>query len=416
MHGAETKDNGFAASRSPHAGPRSLRRPCRGAADAVTCVPHVAAPQPAADPLPARRALLLGLAGAAMAALTISAQIYLSMRGHGHSVARIFVWQLAGWSFWALLAPAVVRQGGRLRREGRRLPRDAPSVAALGLVIIAVHILVIAGLTASIQPFAPAVTYTFEDALVGQFGSLFVVDLFVYVTLLATGSAVAAYQRSVRLELRDSQLQTELARAHLDALRLEIQPHFLFNTLNSIAALIRRGTSDQALDMLLGLGDLMRTTLDRGGEHLVTLGSEIDFTSRYVELQRHRFADRLEVRYDVDAACRDMRVPTFLLQPLVENALHHGVAGTSGHCRIDIGARVEAGRLRVWVADRGAGLPAGFDVRHDAGTGLGNIRARIDRLYGSTARLDVRTSTAGETVAEVIMPAGHVTEPARATA
>ena len=174
----------------------------------------------------------------------------------------------------------------------------------------------ISQLTAWIQPFVPVVTYGFEEALIGQFGSLFVVDLFVYVTLLATGSALAAYQRTVRLELRDSHLQTELARAHLEALRLEIQPHFLFNTLNSIAALIRRGTSDQALAMLLGLSDLMRTTLDRGGENLVTLGSEIDFAGRYVDLQRHRFADRLEVQYDVGESCREISVPTFLLQPL----------------------------------------------------------------------------------------------------
>jgi two-component system, LytTR family, sensor kinase len=371
---------------------------------------------PAAQPFPTRWALLLGFAGAAMAALTISAQIYLSMRGHGHSAARIFVWQLAGWGFWALLAPTVLRQAGRLRREGRRLPRHVPGVAAIGLLIIAVHILVISQLTAWIQPFVPVVTYGFEEALIGQFGSLFVVDLFVYVTLLATGSAFAAYQRTVRLELRDSQLQTELARAHLEALRLEIQPHFLFNTLNSIAALIRRGTSDQALEMLLGLSELMRTTLDRGGENLVTLGAEIDFAGRYVDLQRHRFADRLEVQYDVGESCREMSVPTFLLQPLVENALHHGVARTAGACRLEIGARVEAGRLRVWVADRGAGLPPGFDVRQDAGTGLGNIRARLERLYGSAARLDVRTTAAGETVAEVLVPCAQLTEPVRATA
>ena len=371
---------------------------------------------PLAEPLPTRQALVLGLAGATVAAVTISAQIYLSMRGHGHSGPRIFVWQLAGWGFWALLAPIAIRQGVRLRTAGDRLARQAPGVAGIGLLIIGVHIVVTAQLTAWIQPFVPVVTYDFQQALVGQFGSLFVVDLLVFVMLLATGSAFAAYRRTGRLELRDSQLQTELARAQLEALRLEIQPHFLFNTLNSIAALIRRGSSDQALEMLLGLSELMRTTLARGGEHLVTLGAEIDFASRYVDLQRHRFADRLAVHYDVDAPCRDVNVPTFLLQPLVENALHHGVARTTGRCRLEIGARLEEGLLRVWVADRGAGLPAGFDVRQDAGTGLGNIRARLDRLYGAAARLDVRTTGAGETVAEVTVPAHEVVQPVRATA
>ena len=371
---------------------------------------------PSAERLPTRWALLLGVAGALMAALTISAQVYLSMRGHGHSAARIFLWQLAGWGVWAVLSPTVLRQGGGLRRNGRGLPRHLPKIAAIGLLVIAVHILAIAQLTTWIQPFLPDVTYGFQEALVGQFGSLFVVDLFVYITLLATGSAFAAYKRTLGLELRDSQRQTELVCAQLEALRLEIQPHFLFNTLNAIAALIRRGTNEQALEMLIGLGELMRTTLDRGGENLVTLGAEVEFAGRYVDLQRHRFADRLEVRYDVAAACRDVSVPTFLLQPLVENALHHGIAHASGPCRLEIGARLEADVLRVWVADRGAGLPPGFDLRQDSGTGLGNIRARLEHLYGSAARLDVTTSGAGETVAEVILPSVRGIPPMRASA
>lgn len=376
----------------------------------------MADPMPAAEPLETRWVLLLGFAGAAIAALTISAQIYLSMRGHGHSAVRIFVWQLAGWGFWALLAPTVLRQGGQLRREGRRLPRHLPTVAVIGLLAIAAHIVVISQLTAWIQPFVPVLTYGFQEALVGQFGSLFVVDLFVYVTLLATGSALAAYGRTVGLELRDSQLQTELAWAQLEALRLEIQPHFLFNTLNAIAALIRRGSNDQALEMLLGLGELMRTTLDRAGEHVVALGTEIDFTRRYVELQRNRFSDRLEVLYDVDESCREFTVPTFLLQPLVENALHHGVARKSGPCRLEIGARVTEGRLRVWVSDSGAGLPAGFTVNGNARTGLGNIRARLDRLYGGAARLDVRANGAGVTIADVFLPCTRSTPPVGVTA
>jgi hypothetical protein len=372
-------------------------------------------PGAAADPLPTRWILLLGVAAAAIAALTISAQIYLSMRDHGHSAVRIFAWQLAGWGFWALLAPTVLRLAGRLRREGRRLPRHLPSLMVVGLLMIAAHIIVISQLTVWIQPFVPAVTYGFRQALVGQFGSLFVVDLFVYVTLLATGSALAVYGRTVRLELRDSQLQTELAWAQLEALRLEIQPHFLFNTLNSIAALIRRGSSEQALDMLLGLSELMRTTLDRAGEHVVTLGAEIDFTRRYVDLQQNRFADRLDVHYDLDPSCDGILVPTFLLQPLVENALQHGIARKSGRCRLEIGARLDHGLLHVWVSDSGAGLPPGFTVGRHAGTGLGNTRARLERLYGPAAKLDVRTIGA-DTVADVTLPPAERRQRVRATA
>jgi two-component system LytT family sensor kinase len=369
-----------------------------------------------AEPLRTRWILLFGFAGAAITSLTISAQIYLSMRDHGHSAGRIFLWQLAGWGFWALLAPVAVRRGGALRRDGRVLPQPLLAVIALGLLMIVGHILVISQLTVWIQPFIPAVTYSFQEALVGQFGSLFVVDLFVYGSLLATGFALAAYGRAVGLEVRDAQLQTELAWAQLEALRLEIQPHFLFNTLNGIAALIRRGSNDRALEMLLGLGDLMRTTLDRAGQHVVALGAEIDFTRRYVELQHSRFSDRLEVLYDVDASCRDLTVPTFLLQPLVENALHHGIARKSGPCRLEIGARLADGRLQVWVSDTGAGLPAGFTVNGNARTGLGNTRARLDRLYGSAAHLDVKSNGHGGTVADVFLPCRRAMTPSGAEA
>ena len=130
----------------------------------------------------------------------------------------------------------------------------------------------------------------------------------------------------------------ELARAQLEALRLEIHPHFLFNTLNSIAALIRVKDNSRALEMLLGLSELMRATVDGPRDHLVPLSTEIDFVRRYVDLQRARFADRLDIRWDVDAAALTVPVPTLLLQPLVENAVRHGTAPQSRRCAVTIAA------------------------------------------------------------------------------
>ena len=137
-------------------------------------------------------------------------------------------------------------------------------------------------------------------------------DFLLFVLLLLGGNANAVLQRARRLELRESRLETELARAQLDALRLEIQPHFLFNTLNSIAALIRLKDNHAALKMLLGLSDLMRITVDRPKDHVVPLASEIEFLQRYVGLQQTRFADRLKVEYLIDEECRAIPVPTFL--------------------------------------------------------------------------------------------------------
>ncbi len=146
----------------------------------------------------------------------------------------------------------------------------------------------------------------FITAIRSQFEAQFATDILVFAMLLVLGRTLAVSDHAQQLALRESKLEAELARAHLDALRLEIQPHFLFNTLNSIAALIRLQANDKALDMLLGLGALMRSTLDRPPDHLTPLANEVAFVRQYLDLQRARFGDRLDVQLDVDAGspCR----------------------------------------------------------------------------------------------------------------
>ena len=159
--------------------------------------------------------------------------------------------------------------------------------------------------------------------------------MLVFVLLLVAGNALGAHQRARRLERREARLEVELTRAQLEALRLEIHPHFLFNTLNSITALIRVKDHGRALEMVLGLSELMRATVDGPRDHLVPLSTEIDFVRRYVDLQRARFADRLDICWDVDDAALAVPVPTLLLQPLVENAIRHGAAAQSTPCHRD---------------------------------------------------------------------------------
>ena len=138
--------------------------------------------------------------------------------------------------------------------------------------------------------------------------------------------------------------------------------------------------------------------------HLVPLSEELAFVKRYVDLQRVRFADRLQVSYEVDEDCADLAVPAFMLQPLVENALRHGAAPRPGLCHVRIGARAEHDRLRLWVTDDGVGLPRGFDLGRNAGPGLGNTRSRLAQLYGSAATLDVRAAHAAGTTVEIAVP------------
>ena len=168
--------------------------------------------------------------------------------------------------------------------------------------------------------------------------------------------------------------------------------------------------------MLLGLSELMRATIDRTPSQVTTWPLELAFTKGYIELQQVRFGDRLEVAYTIDAATDACLVPAFLLQPIVENAFRHGIGNKAGRCRLELGAAMAAGRLRVTIRDDGAGVPAGFDLERDAGTGLSNIRTRLQNLYGGPASLSVGAAPGGGTLVVLDLPPEPPAEIARASA
>jgi two-component system, LytTR family, sensor kinase len=417
----------FAAGSGPLAA-KAIAGQLESAYCSLTTVPSPPLPaydDPTADRLgvDARWVTLVGCGAAAAIGTAIAAQVYLSMINHGHAFSRMLAWQVSSWCFWGLAAAFVLRLGSGLsiepsiepsiesRRSGR-----AARVALIGMAFCAVHMIVTAQLTVWFQPFLPLPAPTFGEAFAGQIASTLVVDLLVFGLLLAAGSAIGARHRTRALERREARLEVELARAQLEALRLEIHPHFLFNTLNSIAALIRVKDNPRALEMLLGLGELMRATVDGPRDHLVPLSTEIDFVRRYVDLQRERFADRLDIRWEIDEGSLPVPVPTLLLQPLVENAIRHGAGPQPGRCEMTISARVAGSRLYLRVSDGGAGLPAGFDIARDAGTGLRNTASRLKQLYGDLASLEVRRGDRCGAVVDVIVPSTPVVEPVRTIA
>src|SRR5688572_2078632 len=345
--------------------------------------------------------LVLGTIGAGLLALTVSLQSYLSMLDHGHSFIRMMVWQLCSWSVWALATPTLLRLGERL--SDRRTRAVYGTVAGMAALVIAAHVLVASLSTVLVQPYLPVETFSLQRATLIHVLSI-PADVVVFGILLLIGSSLAVSNRARSLEIRESRLEADLARAQLDALRLEIEPHFLFNTLNSIASLIRTRSTDRALSMLLGLSDLLRATVD-GRHHSTTLGDETEFVKRYIELQQVRFSDRLDVHCSISPESERCAVPTFLLQPLVENAFRHGVAKQSGPCRLEVSALVENGELHVCVRDNGAGLPPDFDVNSHAGTGLRNNTLRLQRIYEGAAGFELGPAHGGGTIARVRLPA-----------
>jgi two-component system, LytTR family, sensor kinase len=346
---------------------------------------------------------MCGFVLAAAAATSASMQTYVSMQTHGHAFGRLLSVELVCWGFWAAVAPLLVAQGSHFADPGRVRAREWRRAVALGVGLIVAHVVANAAAMVTIQPFQPVDTYNFQAALAMEARSMWMFDMLACTIPLLVGYGADAYARAQRLALRESRLEADLARAQLDALRLEIEPHFLFNTLNSIASLIRAESPERALSMLLGLGDLMRSTLDTPGP-TTTLVAELAFVQRYIALQRVRFMDRLSVEYAIQPECELCEVPTFLLQPLVENAFRHGVARRSGPCTIEVSARIDAGRLHIRIRDDGAGLPAGFSVATNAGVGFRNTQSRLERGYGGAASLSVSSRASGGTDVDIVLP------------
>jgi signal transduction histidine kinase len=379
------------------------------------------ATQPARDPLsPAlsirsRTVVVVGAGLAAVLALSIAAQTYLSMRGHGHSFQRILAWQLTAWAFWACAAPFVLRAGGRYTARRPRTVGDVVGLVWLGGLLLGIHSVFAAQLTLWIQPFVPVRSYTFVEAWVSQLPAGFITDLLMYGLLVVLGGAVWSYRRAQELEVRESRLETELARAQLQALRLEVEPHFLFNTLNAITALVRLKDTGRAVDMLVDLGDFMRSNLDRPPDQFVTLETEVAWVKRYIALQQARYGDRLDVHYQLEHDVLESRVPTLLLLPIVENAFRHGLGRQTQRGRLEVSAVRESDSLIVSVADDGVGIPADFDVERQTGTGLRNVRSRLEHLYGARGCIQLQPGPGVGTVVTVRMPL-HAEWAARATA
>ncbi len=221
----------------------------------------------------------------------------------------------------------------------------------------------------------------------------------IYLAIVSVAHALYFYRRSKDRERRSLELQAGLARARLEALKMQLQPHFLFNALNAIAALVHKDP-EAADEMLAALSDFLRMVLETSGEQELPLRRELELVERYLAIEHARFGDRLHFHMDVAPEAEPALVPAFLLQPLVENAVRHGLEPRPGAGSLSIRARRENGTLHLTVSDDGVGLPEQRPARE--GIGLVNTRARLRELYHGAARLEL-TSGAGVTV-DITLP------------
>src|SRR5688572_1070403 len=233
----------------------------------------------------------------------------------------------------------------------------------------------------------------------------FLNEFFIYVAILVTGFAREYYRQfrrrqseAVLLRAQTSQLQAQLAVARLEALQMQLNPHFLFNTLHAISALVERDPAG-VRRMITRLSELMRYVLEGSSEPEVRVEDEVDFLKRYLEIMEIRFQGRLEVAMNIDPAAREALVPNLILQAIVENAIKHGTSRVSGVGRLELEAVRRGDRLTLRVRDNGTG----FDEGSAEGVGLRNTRARLEQLYGTEQKFEVRNED-GFTVAEIEIP------------
>jgi len=205
--------------------------------------------------------------------------------------------------------------------------------------------------------------------------------------------------------VRTLQLEAQLSQAQLQALKMQLHPHFLFNTLHSISALLNHDP-EAARKMITRLGDFLRLTLENSGTQEVTLQQEIEFLRCYLEIERIRFQDRLMTRVDVSPPALDAKVPNLILQPIVENAIRHGIAPRSSPGLIEILAKPQNGTLRIQVRDNGPGLPPDrtSEKMFTKGLGLANTERRLDQLYGAAHRFDLVNDPEGGLIVTLEIP------------
>ena len=312
---------------------------------------------------------------------------------------------LAAWLMcafiWLAATPFILKLARRFPLERRRWLVNSlvhlAAAAVFSFVLLAIYVLTasLAGLENDGASFIAA----FRTQMVLSFHSEFLT----YWMVIGLHQALDYYNKYRERELRASQLETRLAQAQLDALKMQLHPHFLFNTLNSISVLMSEDVK-AARRMLNRLSDLLRASLEQAGKHEVSLKEELEFLHNYLEIEQTRFQDRLVVRMEIEPAALDARVPNLILQPLVENAIRHGIAPRAEPGLIEIRAGRQNGMVELMVRDNGAGLSAGSEDWLTKGIGLSNTRSRLEQLYGSGHQFEMNDASGGGLEVKITIP------------
>jgi two-component system, LytTR family, sensor kinase len=339
-------------------------------------------------------------AGWAFLGLVLSLEIYFNQKAEMSwaDFSGVAIPQFGRAAMWACLAPFILMLRAKMPLSSGHWVGGILFHIAFSFVVMATFYLGRIEAYSIFFPMESSFWYTARTSFYGHN----LVDMAYYWAVLAFGYGGELQRRFKNEEIRAAQLESRLIEAELKALREQLKPHFLFNTLNTVAVLVRDGKNEMAVTLLARLGSLLRMSLDGNHKNETTLRVEMDFLERYVEIQKARFSDRLTVSIAVEEAALSVPVPWLLLQPIVENAILHGVAPKSGPGLVEILGRVENGSLHLEVRDDGLGLPDNRRVVE--GTGLANTRERLSKIYGDKSQMTLRSRPTGGISVQIVLP------------
>jgi two-component system, LytTR family, sensor kinase len=345
---------------------------------------------------------VLILAAWTLIGLAFASQFNFAQSRRGYIVTWRFalITSLADWYVFALLSIPALWLSKHFSLAEVRWQRSLGVHLAASLVFAVLWVVLRVGVE-KLRMLGRAPTFYFHEMLHWTLVRSFYFNLLVYWITIGVSHAFEFYGRYRDRELHALELQKLLAQARLEALQAQLNPHFLFNTLHAISALMHQDV-ESADRMITRLSDLLRLVLESTDTQEVPLRQEIAFLQRYLEIEQTRFRDRLQVRMHIDSDTWDVMVPNLILQPLVENAIRHGVEPKTKRGEIGIGARCERDRLHLQVRDNGPGLDAHQPLTE--GVGLSNTRARLQHLYGSEHVFDVRNADEGGLVVSLSFP------------
>lgn len=305
------------------------------------------------------------------------------------------------WAIWGIVSPLVFAFTRRVPVSGEHWLRNLLFHLPIGALVAAATLLlfVLASHAAGLS-LAPA-TMTLRERLQIGFTRSFAIAISIYGVSVTAYHALWHYRQARQREIREWQLERNLVAARLEALRNQLHPHFLFNTLHMISALMSQDVA-AARRMIARLSDLLRRTLDSSGTQETSLADEIEFLEGYLEIQRARFHDRLTIELRIPSQLHDVLVPRLILQPIVENAIRHGTAAQATPGVITIAAEQRGPLLILTVCDNGPGITAGKEPQE--GIGLANTRERLQQLYGQQSILTLTNRPEGGACATIAIP------------